>query len=297
MPCYKPMTAYQDSMGGKLTFTETRPPNARQLHIACGQCYGCKMERSRQMAIRCMHEASLHKNNSFITLTYDDEHLPYRGQLVREHWQLFAKRLRKKYGPGSARYYMCGEYGTQYGRPHFHACLFGHDWDDKEFYTKNETGDTIYNSENLERLWGMGLCTTARVTFNSAAYVTRYCIQKRTGPIAEEWYQRIDELGIYQLEPEFGQPSLKPGLGAKWIEKYHADVYTTDNVLQNGRKGKPPSYYDDKYKNINPDHLEEIKLEREMEAHHKRWDNTPDRLAVKEIVARAAHTNLKRHTL
>lgn len=291
------MRAFQDSMGGRLKFSQHRPPNARELHIACGQCYGCKMERSRQMAIRCMHESTLHANNSFITLTYADEHLPYRGQLVKDHWQRFIKRLRKKYGPKSARYYMCGEYGTLYGRPHFHACLFGHDWNDKDLYAKNETGDNIYTSKTLERLWGMGLCTTADVTFNSAAYVTRYCMQKRTGPIAEEWYKRWDELGAYQLEPEFGQPSLKPGLGKHWLDKYSADVYTTDNVITNGHKSRPPTYYDTQYGKLHPDHMAEIKAEREMEAHHRRWDNTPERLRVKEIVARAAHTNLKRHTL
>lgn len=297
MTCYTPMTAYQDSMGGKLQFTSTRPPNARQLHIACGQCYGCKMERSRQMAIRCMHEASLHKRNSFITLTYDNEHLPYRGQLVRDHWQRFIKRLRKKYGPQSARYYMCGEYGKLNARPHFHACLFGHDWDDKTPYSTNETGDVLYTSESLEKLWGSGLCTTAEVTFNSAAYVTRYCMDKRTGPIADEWYKRWDELGTYHLEPEFGQPSLKPGLGKHWFDKYSADVYTTDNVITNGHKSRPPSYYDELYKRLDPDHMDEIKLHREEEAHDGRWDNTPERLAVKEKVARAAHTNLKRHLL
>lgn len=244
-----------------------------------------------------MHEASLHTDNSFITLTYDDEHLPHRGQLVRDHWQRFAKRLRKKYGPKSARYYMCGEYGKLYGRPHFHAVLFGHDWRDKQPYSTNDTGDTIYISAELERIWGQGLCTTADVTFNSAAYVTRYCMDKRTGPIAEEWYRRWDELGAYQLEPEFGQASLKPGLGAEWIKKYHADVYTTDNVITNGHKSRPPSYYDDKYKLIDPDHLEELKLHREEKAHENRWDNTPARLAVKKQVAQAAHTNLKRHML
>lgn len=249
------------------------------------------------MAVRCMHEATLHEHNSFITLTYDEDHLPHRGQLVRDHWQRFMKRGGKHYGPGWARFYMCGEYGETTGRPHFHACLFGHDWEDKKFLFTNDNGDKVYTSESLERLWGMGQCTTAAVTFESAAYCTRYCMQKRTGRIAEEWYRRWDELGSYQLEPEFGQPSLKPGLGAGWFEKWHTDIYTTDTLVVNGKKTRPTKYYDKLYDQIEPTRMETIKETRAQTAHERRWDNTPRRLQDKLTVTKAATALLQRNKI
>ena len=96
------------------------------LELPCGQCIGCRLERSRQWAMRCLHEASLYDSNSFITLTYDDSNLPYGGSLNYEDFQKFMKRLRKRIN-SKVRFYMGGEYGSEGTmRPHFHACLFGY---------------------------------------------------------------------------------------------------------------------------------------------------------------------------
>ncbi|MEO5355656.1 MAG: hypothetical protein H7835_21005, partial [Magnetococcus sp. XQGC-1] len=89
-----------------------------------GQCVGCRLERSRQWAIRVMHEASQHEHNCFITLTYNDDNLPANGSLNYRHFQNFMKRLRKYYVEFTVRFYMCGEYGENFARPHYHACIF-----------------------------------------------------------------------------------------------------------------------------------------------------------------------------
>lgn len=242
-----------------------------------------------------MHEAKMHTSNSFVTLTYSDEHLPHRGQLVYDHYQRFMKRLRKQTGPNRVRFYMGGEYGETTWRPHFHACLFGIDWDDKLLHKTNAQGDKIYTSARLEQLWGMGFCTTGAVTFESAAYIARYCCSKRTGKEAEHWYKRVDADGEYQLTPEFNRMSLKPGIGANWLHKYKDDVYNYDHVIVRGKETTPPKYYDTLLKRIDADKMDAIKTQRELDGYQRRDDNTPERLAVKEQVTRAAIKQLQRN--
>lgn len=145
--------------------------------VACGRCSGCRLERSRQWAIRCMHESSLHEFNSFITLTYAPKHLPPGGTLVLKHWQQFMYRLRKKYGKG-IRFFHCGEYGEKLGRPHYHAILFGLDFADKTKW-KMRRGYQTWRSKSLEKLWPFGHSEIGSVTFESAAYVARYILKKK----------------------------------------------------------------------------------------------------------------------
>ena len=97
--------------------------------LPCGQCYACRIAKSREWASRCVMESKLHKENCFITLTYNDEHLPSDLSLQKDDFTKFIKRLRKNTGD-KIRYYACGEYGDLYQRPHFHACLFGYRPDD-----------------------------------------------------------------------------------------------------------------------------------------------------------------------
>lgn len=242
-----------------------------------------------------MHEASLHERNSFITLTYNDENLPKGGTLDKRDYVLFMKRLRKHTGPNRVRFYMCGEYGETTWRPHYHACIFGWEPDDKKYHTTTSQEHKVYTSDTLDRIWAKGHTLTADVTFQSAAYVARYCMQKRTGPNAKEWYTRN---GI-ELLPEYNDMSrggrTGKGLAAEWLDKYHTDIYNHGALMINGKETQPPKYYDNLYKEINPERLAEIKLEREERAYEQRWDNTPARLRVKEQVNKAAITMLQRN--
>lgn len=294
MPCYSPITAYQ-AASGEIVFVERRQHDIRRtLQLPCGQCVGCRLERSRQWAVRCMHEASLHPHNAFVTLTYDDNNAPYRGMLDHRDFQLFLKRLRKHIAPARVRFYMCGEYGEQNDRPHFHACLFGWDWKDKIYWGKSPTGEKIYRSTTLESIWTKGFSSTAGVTFRSAAYVARYCVKKVTGWNAQFHYAREDAEGKYQLPPEYNKMSLKPGIGAPWLEKWQMDVYPHDYIIVNGVKVKPPKYYDKLFERTNEQVIEDIKHARETRAREKYEDNTEERLRVKEIVQKAQLNMLKR---
>lgn len=234
----------------------------------------------------------MHSVNSFITLTYDDDHLPFRGSLDYSQFQRFMKRLRKRFGV--VRFYMCGEYGPENMRPHFHACLFGVDFDDKVYWSRSPAGERIYRSAVLESLWPFGFASVGSVTFESAAYVARYCVAKITGFNARYYYARVDDEGHYMLTPEFNRMSLKPGIGASWLAKFAADVFPRDYVIVNGVQCRVPDYYDKLFERVSPDQFDDIKAARVVDALSRAEDNTDDRLAVKEVVQRARVRSLKR---
>lgn len=280
---------------------------AEQLSLPCGQCIGCRLERSRQWAMRCLHEASLHQDNAFLTLTYDDQNLPTTGSLYYEDYQLFMKRLRKHAQPKLARFYMCGEYGEETFRPHYHACIFGYNFEDRVLLKTTGAGSKIYTSKTLERLWPHGLSSIGDVNFDSAAYVARYCMKKITGPDAKHAYRRYNieadqinmdmetgEIYSHELQPEFNKMSLKPGIGANWYQKFRTDVYPHDYVIINGKEVKPPKYYDTLYTRDRPNDAEYVKHLRTLSGRARYEDNTPERLAVKEQVTKASISQLKR---
>jgi hypothetical protein len=276
MACFKPLLAWQlDS--GEVVFSE-RGSVRRSLVLPCGQCIGCRLERSRQWAVRCMHESQMHDFSSFVTLTYEGEDIA--ASLNYRDFQLFAKRLRRKMGP--FRFYMCGEYGERFRRPHFHALLFGMFFDDRQFHSTVGSGFKIYRSGLLESLWPHGFSSIGDVTFESAAYVARYVCKKVTGPLADAHY--LTNEGEC-LTPEFTRMSLKPGIGATWLDKYCSDVFPRDYVTVRGVKSKPPRYYDTLYRLANPLSMEELDFARIERADRVLADCTPERLAVREAVA------------
>lgn len=235
--------------------------------VPCGQCIGCRLGRSRDWALRCMHEASLHENNCFITLTYNNENLPADGSLHKSHWQKFMKRLRK-YSGAKIRYYHCGEYGAKLLRPHYHACLFGFDFPDKYLWEQRPGKDDLYRSDLLEKCWPFGYSSIGELTFNSAAYVARYILKKVNGDKADDHYIHIDDQGVvHKLQPEYTTMSRNKGIGQGWIEKYADDCYPHDFVAfrdrgRRIRKMKPPRYYDLHYEVVNPDQWNEVKRAR-----------------------------------
>lgn len=275
----------------------------RSLQLPCGQCVGCRLERSRQWAMRCVHEASLWPANCFVTLTYSDEHLPIDRSLDYDDFQKFMKRLRKRFkgigrdpkGDLPIRFYMAGEYGENFGRPHFHVCLFNFDFEDKKLWMKTKSGSKIYRSAALEELWPFGFSSIGEVNFSSAAYVARYIMKKITGRDSEQYYEDVTVDGeIVQRRPEFNKMSLKPGIGFDWYKKFKDDVYPHDYVVINGKKVKPPRFYDSKFKEEFPLEFEDIQFQREMDAKLRFADNSDERLAVREKVALAQVANLPR---
>lgn len=311
MPCYYPISAWQcldkKTVNGKPSISFNNPfgkanANRVALQLPCGQCIGCRLERSRQWAIRCCHEASLYDDNCFITLTYNDKNLPKGSTLVKKHFQNFMKNLRinlergfeyydeddkeKKLPEGKkVRYYQCGEYGSKKMRPHYHACLFGFDFPDRSLYAVRD-GCKLYRSASLEKLWPYGFSTVGNVTFESAAYVARYITKKLTGEKAVQAYR--------DRSPEYTTMSRRPGIGKGWFDKYKSDVYPADQVILRGKDLRPPRYYDKLYDVDNVVGMSTIKNKRKAQAVANAADNTRARLKVKETCKLAQFNQLKR---
>ena len=283
MPCFHPLEGFRDPSGG-FVFARHKSTGL-VMRVPCGRCIGCKLERSRQWAVRCMHEASLYRDNAFITLTYDDEHVPRFGSLLMDDWQKFFKRLRRRVG--KVRFFGCGEYGEQFGRPHYHACLFGVDFPDRFLWT-TRGGHDVFRSALLESVWRLGQSEIGSLTFDSAAYVARYCVKKITGKAAVAHYQCVDpetgEMG--SRLPEFATMSRRPGIGAAWFDLYSDDVYPSDEVIVNGVAAKPPRFYDRLLESSAPEVAREVVMERRRS--RNREDETPARLAVREVCAEAS---------
>lgn len=262
--------------------------------LPCGQCHGCRLERSRQWAVRCLHEASQHNENCYITLTYDDEHLPTDGSLRYQDFQRFMKYLRKECGNG-IRFYMAGEYGDIYQRPHYHACIFGYNFKDLVYIGKSEAGFPLYKSDFLARLWKHGYSSVGALTFESAAYVARYIMKKQSGIGALDVRTLNYATGEVDIrKPEFNNMSRRPGIGRTWFDKYFKDVFPNDQVIINNKVAKPPKYYDTLLKTNDLDMSEIVKFYRVQDAVKQSEHTTPARLAVREQVSLANSNRYKR---
>jgi hypothetical protein len=306
MPCFKPIQAYRQP-GGEVTFHDKGA--GRPMQIGCGQCVGCRLKKSQEWALRCLHEASLHKSNCFITLTYNDQNLPINGSLKKKDFQGFMKRLRFNYVPKNPRkdqlirFYMAGEYGDRNSRPHYHALLFNFCPDDLVAAPSSKPGKEIYFSPTLEKIWGKGFVNVGEVTLQSAAYVARYCMKKITGMGANvinevtglKHYERFCDITgeIIEVLPEYSGMSRRPGIGADWIRNYKSDIYPKDFVTVNGVRKRPPRYYDKYLSDTDPDLHDYLKACREEDAYLSP-DNTLERLSQREKCANARLNQLKR---
>lgn len=249
-------------------------PDDKIQYLPCGQCLGCRLDYSRQWANRCMLELQYHESSYFVTLTYDDFHVPRSwytdpstGEafqsltLQKRDFQLFMKRLRKRFSDQHIRFFMCGEYGGQTMRPHYHAILFGLKLDDLIEYKKSPQGFSYYNSPSLQACWSdhngdpIGYAVVAGVTWESCAYTARYILKKQKGDEAHFYTD-------FNIQPEFTLMSRKPGIARQYYDD-HPDIYDYDFIniktKKKGLKIKPPRYYDNLFDIENPERMSEIR--------------------------------------
>lgn len=255
MPCYHPLPAWyakRKNESGKrsIVFNVSDGLKDRPVEVPCGRCLGCKLEYSRQWAVRCLHESKLHDANCFVTLTY--ENVPPGGSLRPRDFVLFMKRLRLVH-PG-VRFFQCGEYGEKLGRPHHHAILFNCHFPDSRFW-KEKAGVKLSISKELDSLWGHGQCSVGAVSFESAAYVARYTMKKVHGGAEEHYAGRLSE---------YCTMSRRPGIGSGFFEKFRSDVYPRDEVIVRGVACRPPRYYDSRLEIAAPSALAKVKAKRRV---------------------------------
>lgn len=253
------------------------------LELPCGKCVGCRMDRAKAWSIRIGHEAQCWDSNWFATFDYAPEHLR-SWSLEYPDYQGFMRRLRKR-GPG-IRFFVAGEYGKRYRRPHWHAILFNLILGDVEEF-KNGT----LRSTTLERLWGRGNVVVGRVTPQSAAYVAGYTESKSYGRAAEAAYEDLvdPETGeVSSRRPELCVMSRDPGIGAFWYRKFAGDLFPRDRAVQEGKEFKVPRFYYERYKKDHPLAAEEVAYERYLRARIlDPEESTPERRGVREECAEA----------
>lgn len=241
------------------------------IEIPCGQCIGCRLDHAREWAARCMVEADQYPSNFFITLTYDDVHVPLRaygsaetGEAIRDFTlqkkdlQDFWKRLRESSGQ-RIRYFACGEYGDQSFRPHYHAIVFNLVLDDLKRFG-GSTQYPTFTSDFLTRVWSKGHVLVAAVTFETCSYVARYVTKKATGKLGEFY-------DYYNIDPEFLVMSRRPGIGRNFFDKkLFENDYITYATQRKGIKFKPPRYFKKLLELEDPDLLEEVNARNKLKA-------------------------------
>lgn len=292
MACYHPLKAFRTATG--VSFSELRrDDHVGRIELPCGQCIGCRMRRASDWELRVMHEASLHEHNCFVTLTYAPGRLPPHGSLCHADVQKFLRSLRKRL-KCRVRYYMCGEYGEETRRAHYHLCLFGVDFPDRILAGRSRSGSDFFNSAVLSSLWSHGISTVQPLVRETASYCARYIMKKVLGEGAKAHYTVVDADGeMHEIAPEYAAMSLKPGIGAGWFEKYSRDVFPHDSVVSNGTERTVPKYYD-KLARKRPIDTDSIEFARSERAKRCVQDSTPERLAVREAVHVARVSTLKR---
>lgn len=274
-------------------------PNS-QLEVPCGNCVGCRIDRSRQWTVRLMHESKLHDLKCFLTLTYNDMYLPADGSLNKKHMQDFLKRLRKRHAAANAgakiRFFLCGEYGDTTERPHYHSIIFGCDFPDKRKHSVGASGEQLFVSDLLDKIWGFGHCYIGSVTPESCGYVARYIMKKVNGDLAEDHYRRVNPVTgeFTDLHPEYISMSLKPGIGLDFYEKFKTDFFPSDCAILKGKQVPVPKYYDRQLEKSDPDMLVELKERRQERALERAADSTYSRLLAREEVLKSKLSTLKR---
>lgn len=233
MPCYAPLQGWRSrerNPSGKrgVTFDFKEGYADQPVDVPCGQCIGCRISRSRQWALRILHEAKTHEDNCFLTLTYADDKCPRSLQL--SHLQLFIRELRRRTGQ-KVRYFGVGEYGEAFSRPHYHVCLFGYDFPDKKYWCGSGLSKQS-RSALLEDIWVHGFSTVGSLTSASAQYAAKYVT-------------KIDRRKDYGgRRPEFAVMSRNPGLGSAWIDQFSSSVFPRDFVVvDGGRRVAVPRFY------------------------------------------------------
>ena len=279
--------SYRDYRNPDFRMRDYYEPDEFQVPGCSPKCLGCQEDYSRQWAVRAWHHSMKHKENAFITLTFNDKYVP--RELDHSIWQRFMKRLRRAISQPVSMF-MAGEYGSKNFRPHFHACIFGFGFPDRVLWSVRN-GVQLYTSAFLGRLWSdpktgesFGFSSVGDVTFESAAYIARY--------VGKKSQRSVEELD--GRKPEYSKCSLKRPIGKDWFLSYKSSVYPDDAVtLVSGRKVKPPRYYDKLLALTNPDLLDSIKHCRKEKAIASP-DNTPARLLERESVKKAQFLKLKR---
>lgn len=260
--------------------------------IPCGHCYACLLNKSAEWATRNVCECEDHEHRYWLTLTYDEEHLPiykyftdgtnyfendgtWNGTLEEEDVIRFLNSLRKYYerkGIYHIRYYYAAEYGEQNKRPHYHMLLYGAPFDLKQFYDFDidERKNLHWKSHEIDHFWNKGFVDITEIEWSNAAYTSRYTMKKLCDLKAPDIVYA--EQGKIK---EFVRMSRRPGIGMKYFDRHYKEIYKDDELIMKTVKGntgaiKPPKAFDKKFKELYPTEFRIIKNSRLKAAERSR---------------------------
>lgn len=218
MPCYHSKPAWRKPSGGiDLNWRTDSEPD---YWIDCNKCEGCRARARTDWATRIYHEAQMWERNCFITLTYDDQHLPEAIQ--KSDIQKFIKRLRHQ-SDRQIRYFAVGEYGENTRRPHYHAIIFNEDFMSSQYYYS--INDSMYGNKELENIWGMGQVTVSLYNPRRGSYTAGYTTKK------------INDIDTFNLM------STRPPIGMSWVRKNHDNLRRLEKVIIEGKELPIPRVY------------------------------------------------------
>lgn len=269
MECIKPLKAIY-ARDGDITFsknTDQHMPGSIPFAFPCRKCLPCRLNIAREKAIRAFHEAKMHKENIFLTLTYAEEHL-HSPRLNYQHFQKFMQDLRdytrQHHNGPKISYMVTGEYGDKNKRPHWHAIIFNYAPIDAQKYYTTDLGEQVFQSPLLTKIWGKGKTEFGSVTLESAGYVARYAAKKLT-------HGKDQEHDFHPIH----KTSSKYGIGRTWIELHWKHTFENGFVyLPNGQKAKIPRYYQDWLKKHKPEiysrYVTQVKQEISKQAEEKK---------------------------
>lgn len=213
----------------KEKFGKIRLSNEGELLLPCGKCSECISKRAFDWATRTRHEISCHDQNTFITLTYDEENLKKINPLhFKREFQLFMKKLRKE-RPNPLRYLVSHEYGGKTGRPHHHAIIFGYDPQDQYHFTNSPSGEKLYRSNELEKLWTNGISSIGTANEKTAYYIASYALKSNTINSVHPTTHEIIEL------KDSMDTSKRPAIGKNYLMQNYQQLFGQNTML--------PRYY------------------------------------------------------
>ena len=291
--------------------------------VPCNSCDECLLNRSKKKAEQLIIENYDRNDPSgswFLTLTYDDNHIPYnevydkdgnfisaeeslppkdpylyehkadREKCIKPFIDNLSYHAMTKYGDERPMWFYCGEYGGITRRPHFHMILFGVHIPQEElkFYEQRD-GYILYEWVKGAEIWKNGFVTVGSFTPETAAYVAGYVLKKQSKKKMNWVYQQQGKI------PEYTGQSRYPAIGSNYYEKHKDEIYETDEIYVPGAMGvmklRPTSYYDNKYCIENPEKMKAIKERREEIAIqneiHKMKKTTLSREEQRQVTARA----------
>lgn len=238
----------------------------RPLQIPCGRCMECRLAYAREWADRLVMEQEYWADDVcyFLTLTYNDECLPLSESRVPTlsplHVKYFMMRLRSYFADNfkysGIRFYLCGEYGANTHRPHYHIIVFNCPLEllgDLQYKFKNFQGDHFFVSEKLDDIWGKGFVVASNVTWDTCCYTARY-VTKKIKDLSDS-----DDSDSFVKE--FSRSSNRPGIGAAYWASHAEKIIKNRGIqLKSGRFAPIPRYFKKMLKESDEDAYYELQM-------------------------------------